>query len=68
MSCSADLPRLDFIKCDVEGLELSVFNLFVEIIGKFRPVILCELEDPRKRETLLGFAFSFFLCTVLPGK
>jgi FkbM family methyltransferase len=50
----ADLKRLDFIKCDVEGLELQVFQSFLETISRFRPVILCELEDPGKRETLLN--------------
>jgi len=49
-----DLKRLDFVKCDVEGLELQVFQSFLETINRFRPVILCELEDPRKRETLLN--------------
>ncbi len=38
-----DLPRLDFIKCDVEGLELAVLESFREIIGKHKPVIFCEL-------------------------
>jgi FkbM family methyltransferase len=50
----ADLKKLDFIKCDVEGLELQVFQSFLETIRRFRPVILCELEDPGKRETLLN--------------
>jgi FkbM family methyltransferase len=47
------IKKLDFIKCDVEGLELPVFESFLETISKFRPVILCELEDARKRKTLL---------------
>jgi hypothetical protein len=49
-----DLKRLDFIKCDVEGLEIQVFQSFLETISRFRPVILCELEDPLKRDTLLN--------------
>jgi len=49
----SSIKKLDFIKCDVEGLELPVFQSFLETVGKFRPVILCELEDPRKRKTLL---------------
>ena len=35
-----ELPRVDFIKCDVEGLELAVFQSFREIIGKHQPIIL----------------------------
>jgi FkbM family methyltransferase len=58
------LPRLDFIKCDVEGLEISVFESFLGSIGKFKPVILCELEDVNKRKTLLDlfapFDYSLF--------
>jgi FkbM family methyltransferase len=48
-----NLPRVDFIKCDVEGLELPVFRSFIEIIRKQRPVILCELGDPQERKRLL---------------
>lgn len=49
----SDIRKLDFIKCDVEGLELQVFQSFLETIGRFRPLILVELEDPRKRKLLL---------------
>ncbi|HOJ39097.1 MAG TPA: FkbM family methyltransferase [bacterium] len=37
------LERVDFIKCDVEGAELLVFQGAQKIIEKSRPVILCEL-------------------------
>lgn len=47
------LARVDFIKCDVEGLELPVFNSFTEIIRKHHPIILCELGDPQDRARLL---------------
>jgi FkbM family methyltransferase len=53
------LPRLDFIKCDVEGLEISVFESFLGSIGKFKPIILCELEDAKKRKTLLDLFSPF---------
>ena len=48
-----ELPRLDFIKCDVEGLELPVFRSFRETIRRHRPIILCELGDPQDRGRLL---------------
>jgi FkbM family methyltransferase len=54
-----DLPRVDFIKCDVEGLELPVFHSFVKTIEKFRPIILCELEDPKERQSLLDLFLPF---------
>ena len=47
------LKRLDFIKCDVEGLELAVFRSFLETIQKQKPTILCELGDPQDRKKLL---------------
>jgi FkbM family methyltransferase len=45
----AKLPRLDFIKCDVEGLEVSVFSSLMTLISRFRPVLLCELADKGER-------------------
>lgn len=38
-----DLPRLNFIKCDVEGLEYAVFRSMQETIKRHSPIILCEL-------------------------
>jgi FkbM family methyltransferase len=55
----AGLPRLDFIKCDVEGLEFSVFSSFRELIARHRPVILCELGDPQERSRLLDLLEPF---------
>lgn len=54
-----ELPRVDFIKCDVEGLELAVFQSFLEIIGKHRPIVLCELGDPLERKRLLDLLSPF---------
>ncbi len=58
------LPRVDFIKCDVEGLELDVVQSFLEIIGKHRPILLCELGDPQERKRLLdllaGFSYQLY--------
>ena len=55
----SELPRVDFIKCDVEGLELAVFQSFLETIDKHRPVILCELGDPQERIRLLSLLSPF---------
>lgn len=37
------ISRLDFIKCDVEGMELFVYQGGVESIKRFRPVVFSEM-------------------------
>lgn len=43
------LPRLDFIKCDVEGLEVQVFASMKETLTKHQPILLCELASKEER-------------------
>lgn len=38
------LERLDFIKCDVEGAELSLFSSGTEVLKRFAPTIYCEVD------------------------
>ena len=38
-----DLPKIDFIKCDVEGFEVRLFTKMLPTVQKFRPRIVCEL-------------------------
>jgi FkbM family methyltransferase len=45
----ANLPRLDFVKCDVEGLEVPVFASMIKTVAKYLPVLLCELADKDER-------------------
>jgi FkbM family methyltransferase len=40
-----DLPRLDYVKCDVEGLEYEVFASMTATLEKHHPVLLCEFFD-----------------------
>ncbi|MHB1434382.1 MAG: FkbM family methyltransferase [Streptosporangiaceae bacterium] len=40
----AGLPRLDFIKIDVEGAELHVLQGGEQVIEKFRPAVMAEIE------------------------
>jgi FkbM family methyltransferase len=35
--------RIDFIKCDVEGNELFVLKGGLQLLGKHKPILLCEL-------------------------
>ena len=53
------LSKVDFIKCDVEGLELSVIQSFRNAIEKYQPIILCELGDPRERKGLMELLSPF---------
>jgi len=43
------LPRLDFVKCDVEGLEYSVFSSMMETLARHRPILLGEFFDRDQR-------------------
>ncbi|HZE83605.1 MAG TPA: FkbM family methyltransferase, partial [Puia sp.] len=47
------LPRVDFIKCDVEGLELAVFASMTETLRMHQPMLLCELGAKQERIALL---------------
>jgi FkbM family methyltransferase len=60
-----NLPRLDFIKCDVEGVEIAVFNNLMKTVERHRPILLCELADKNERRKLLEmvrpFDYSMFI-------
>jgi len=43
------LPRLDFIKCDVEGLEVPVFASMLDTLLIHQPILLCELVSKDER-------------------
>jgi FkbM family methyltransferase len=45
----ANLDRVDFIKCDVEGAEVPVFSSLSDTISKYQPVLLLELADKNER-------------------
>jgi FkbM family methyltransferase len=45
----AGLERVDVIKMDVEGAELSVLRGARALIARTRPVVLCEIEEARTR-------------------
>ncbi|HEV3411279.1 MAG TPA: FkbM family methyltransferase [Puia sp.] len=48
-----NLPRLDYIKCDVEGFEYQVFASMLRTLEAHRPMLLCELFD---RDLLIRFS------------
>lgn len=42
----AQLPKLDFVKCDVEGYEYIVFQNFMQVIQKHLPILQIEIQPP----------------------
>ena len=63
------LPRLDFIKCDVEGLEVPVFASFMETLSIHHPILLCELADKKERIKLFEMISPFgYKCYLLRDK
>ncbi|MCS7075244.1 MAG: FkbM family methyltransferase [Bacteroidia bacterium] len=42
------LPRLDFVKCDVEGYEGIIFENFMSIIKKHLPILQVEIQSSSK--------------------
>ena len=51
----ANLQRLDFIKCDVEGYEQFVFENMKDTIMKHRPLVQTELGGDDNRKTVISF-------------
>ena len=57
----ADLGRLDFIKCDIEGYEVVVMNELRPLLERFRPTVLIETGGENRPQivalfTALGYA------------
>ena len=62
----ANLKRLDFIKCDVEGYESMVFSNFTQTISKFKPLVQSELGGDENRKTVIQLFESLgYSCTIL---
>jgi FkbM family methyltransferase len=61
------LARIDFIKCDVEGLEVSVFSSMLQVLRAQLPILLCEFFDPNEMiklyELLLPLGYQVFTLT-----
>lgn len=52
----ADLERLDFIKCDIEGYERIVLPEMRALIERFHPVVLLETDGDTRRDMVAMFA------------
>lgn len=49
------LSRCDFLKIDVEGMELNVLKGAAQTIKKCRPIIYMEADRPEKKDALLDY-------------
>lgn len=52
----AELERLDFIKCDIEGYERVVLPEMRALIERFHPVVLLETDGQTRRAMVAMFA------------
>lgn len=52
----ADLDRLDYIKCDIEGYELNVFNEIKPILEKHLPFVQIEIAEKNLPEMMELFS------------
>ena len=50
----ANLQRLDFVKCDVEGYEHFVFTNMIKTINRFHPLIQTELNGTDGRQKVVS--------------
>lgn len=52
------IEKINFIKVDVEGMELNVLMGSTNILKKHRPILYIENDRKEKSENLLNFLFS----------
>lgn len=57
-----NIKKIDFIKIDIEGAELLVFQGGIKSISDFRPIILCEINEKfmKKANLKVDDIFEFF--------
>lgn len=54
LETSVNLERVDVLKLDIEGGELSALEGAIKLIDKYRPLIVCEALDPSTRKNVPG--------------
>ena len=58
------LPRIDFVKIDVEGMELKVLNGMRQTIASHKPQMLIEMQDEnvyaKTYDFLNGFGYNIY--------
>jgi hypothetical protein len=61
----AELKRLDYIKCDVEGYEIHIVPELLNLLSKFHPLIQMETEGENLKQIIdmlspLGYRAHYF--------
>ncbi|MES2799897.1 MAG: FkbM family methyltransferase [Bacteroidota bacterium] len=51
----SNLDRLDYIKCDIEGYELNVFEELKPILEKYQPIVQIEIAEKNQKAMLALF-------------
>ena len=60
---TASHPPPDFLKCDVEGAEVAVFQGAARLLSGKRPIVLVEMHSPENHRALLDqFAGLVYHC------
>jgi FkbM family methyltransferase len=52
------LPRCDFMKIDVEGMELDVFEGAIDTLRRFKPILYVENDRREKSAPVISFLFA----------
>ncbi len=63
----ADLERVDFIKCDIEGYERVVMPELRTIIERHHPTVLIETDGQTRREIIAMFTQMGYRAYMLEG-
>lgn len=50
----ANIEKLDFVKCDVEGYEFQIFKNFTKTIERFKPLVQSELSGEENRKNVIA--------------
>ncbi len=64
----ADLDRLDFLKCDVEGFEVPALPEMIGTIERHRPILQVETEGPNRDRLVELFGGLGYRAFVVEGE
>jgi FkbM family methyltransferase len=63
-----DIPKLDYIKCDVEGFEKTILFRIKPIIEKYKPKVQVEIKDNKEEIIDFFFGLGYELYSFQEGK